>query len=168
MANHQINITENGTKTLKTAGKYCDRDIDVVVDVPSSVQTPNFTNILTLPTTIIKNGYRCISSGYSETVDGVAIVCACKAGTHRIRVRGKYVWGFLQTNKQSSVSPYYTNFYQASSIPSESTFAGTTITDNSVTSANYGQDAYGDFFTEFTMPSDVSSELGRGGQRRTL
>ena len=30
----QINITENGTKTLHTAGKYCDRNIDVNVDVP--------------------------------------------------------------------------------------------------------------------------------------
>lgn len=30
----QINITENGTTTLHTAGKYCDRNIDVNVDVP--------------------------------------------------------------------------------------------------------------------------------------
>jgi hypothetical protein len=35
MANTQITITENGTKTLKTAGKYCDRDIDVNVNVAS-------------------------------------------------------------------------------------------------------------------------------------
>lgn len=34
MANTQINITENGTKTLATAGKYCDRNIDVNVNVP--------------------------------------------------------------------------------------------------------------------------------------
>jgi hypothetical protein len=33
MANTQINITENGTKTLKTAGKYCDKDIDVNISV---------------------------------------------------------------------------------------------------------------------------------------
>lgn len=32
--NHQINITENGIKTLATAGKYCDRNIDVNVNVP--------------------------------------------------------------------------------------------------------------------------------------
>lgn len=31
MANHQIYITENGTTTLATAGKYCDRNIDVNV-----------------------------------------------------------------------------------------------------------------------------------------
>lgn len=31
--NTQINITENGTMTLATAGKYCDRNIDIVVDV---------------------------------------------------------------------------------------------------------------------------------------
>ena len=35
MANHQIAVTENGTKTLLTSGKYCDRNIDVVVNVPS-------------------------------------------------------------------------------------------------------------------------------------
>ena len=29
-----INITENGTTTLATVGKYCDRNIDVNVDVP--------------------------------------------------------------------------------------------------------------------------------------
>lgn len=35
MANHKIAVTENGTKTLLTSGKYCDRNIDVVVNVPS-------------------------------------------------------------------------------------------------------------------------------------
>lgn len=35
MANTRISITKNGTKTLKTAGKYCDRNIDVIVDVPN-------------------------------------------------------------------------------------------------------------------------------------
>ncbi len=33
--NTQINITENGTTTLATAGKYCDRNIDVNVEVDS-------------------------------------------------------------------------------------------------------------------------------------
>lgn len=33
MANTQIDITANGVKTLKTAGKYCDRDIDINVAV---------------------------------------------------------------------------------------------------------------------------------------
>lgn len=33
MANIQINISDNGTTTLATAGKYCDRNVDVVVDV---------------------------------------------------------------------------------------------------------------------------------------
>lgn len=32
---HQINIDKNGTTTLATAGKYCDRNIDVNVNVPS-------------------------------------------------------------------------------------------------------------------------------------
>ena len=33
MSNTLINITENGTTTLATSGKYCDRNIDVVVEV---------------------------------------------------------------------------------------------------------------------------------------
>lgn len=33
--NTQVNITENGTTTLATAGKYCDRNIDVNVNVPT-------------------------------------------------------------------------------------------------------------------------------------
>lgn len=33
---HQIDITENGTTTLATEGKYCDRNIDVNVNVASS------------------------------------------------------------------------------------------------------------------------------------
>lgn len=32
--NTQINITENGTLTLATAGTYCDRNIDVEVNIP--------------------------------------------------------------------------------------------------------------------------------------
>lgn len=35
MENHKISITENGTTTLATAGKYCDRNIDVIADVPT-------------------------------------------------------------------------------------------------------------------------------------
>lgn len=35
MANTQININESGTVTLATAGKYCDRNVDVVVDIIS-------------------------------------------------------------------------------------------------------------------------------------
>ena len=34
MDNFQIPISENGTTTLATAGKYCDRNIDVIVNVP--------------------------------------------------------------------------------------------------------------------------------------
>ena len=40
-----FDITENGTTTLATAGKYCDRDIDVHVEVPT-VQPTQFVNVL--------------------------------------------------------------------------------------------------------------------------
>ena len=44
MANTQISITANGTKTLATAGKYCDRNIDVNVNVETAKPT-QFTNL---------------------------------------------------------------------------------------------------------------------------
>lgn len=47
MANHQININTNGTKTLATAGKYCDRNIDVNVAVPASGITPSGSKTIT-------------------------------------------------------------------------------------------------------------------------
>ena len=36
MANITIDVIENGTTTLATSGKYCDRNIDINVNVPSS------------------------------------------------------------------------------------------------------------------------------------
>lgn len=47
MANTQINISTNGTKTLATAGTYCDRDIDVNVAVPASGISPSGTKNIT-------------------------------------------------------------------------------------------------------------------------
>lgn len=65
MANTQINITANGTKTLKTAGKYCDRDIDVNVNVPSESTgiTPTGTK------TITTNGTHDVTSYASANVN---------------------------------------------------------------------------------------------------
>lgn len=40
MANTQINITENGTTTLATNGCICDKDIDVIVNVPQDGAIP--------------------------------------------------------------------------------------------------------------------------------
>lgn len=47
MANTQINIGANGTTTLATAGKYCDRNIDVNVAVPASGINPTGTKSIT-------------------------------------------------------------------------------------------------------------------------
>ncbi len=40
ITNIKINITENGKTTLLTAGKYCDRNVEVVVDVPNTAIDP--------------------------------------------------------------------------------------------------------------------------------
>ena len=42
MANTQIDITDNGTKTLATAGKYCDRNIDVNVAVRNGTHNRHY------------------------------------------------------------------------------------------------------------------------------
>ena len=47
MANTQIQIKTNGTTTLATAGKYCDRNIDVNVAVPASGITPSGSKAIT-------------------------------------------------------------------------------------------------------------------------
>lgn len=47
MANTQINIGANGTTTLATAGKFCDRNIDVNVAVPASGINPTGTKTIT-------------------------------------------------------------------------------------------------------------------------
>ena len=47
MANTQIQIKTNGTTTLATGGKYCDRNIDVNVNVPASGITPTGSKNIT-------------------------------------------------------------------------------------------------------------------------
>ena len=42
MANTQIDITDNGTTTLATAGKYCDRNIDVNVAVRNGTHNRHY------------------------------------------------------------------------------------------------------------------------------
>lgn len=92
MANHQINITENGTKTLLTAGKYCDRNIDVNVAVQG--KATQFTNLYDPANVVLKKyNYYSSSSGQviqtDKYVNCVIIPYDHKAGEPvAIRVRG--------------------------------------------------------------------------------
>ena len=92
MANTQINITENGTKTLATAGKYCDRNIDVNVDVAG--KPTQFTNLYDPANVTVKTkSLYSSSSGQQITSDNyvnyVVIPYHHKANTPvAIRVRG--------------------------------------------------------------------------------
>lgn len=67
MANTQINITANGTKTLATAGKYCDRNIDVNVNVPQ--KATQFTNLYDPANVQVCTLLKGSSSGASYTDD---------------------------------------------------------------------------------------------------
>lgn len=53
MANIQIDISENGKTTLATRGKYCDRNVDVNVDVVAAEKPTEFTNVLKHESTVV-------------------------------------------------------------------------------------------------------------------
>lgn len=68
MANTQISITANGTKTLATAGKYCDRNIDVNVNVETAKPT-KITNLYESATIHFKKAVNGSSSGIAYSDD---------------------------------------------------------------------------------------------------
>jgi hypothetical protein len=90
--NTQININSNGKTTLATAGKYCDRNIDVNVDVAGK-PTP-FTNLYNPANVVLKTVSNCSSSnGVTFTTDNyvnyIVIPYHHKAGEPVVlRVRG--------------------------------------------------------------------------------
>jgi len=155
MANHKLSVTDNGTKTLLTAGKYCDRNIDVEVNVPKGLQPTKFTNILELDTTIVKEGYRVASGSYIETPDGVAIVFPVTAGTHKIRVRGPWIWPehFYSLGAYDGYV-WYSNFYESKETPTVDTFSGTLTYAKASRIGHFSQDEYGDFYFEPTVSKD--------------
>lgn len=87
MANTQINITANGTKTLATAGKYCDRNIDVNVAVPASGITPTGNKTITTNGTHDVTNYANavvnvpVPSGYIKPSGSITIT---ENGTHDV------------------------------------------------------------------------------------
>lgn len=74
MANTQISITANGTKTLATAGKYCDRNIDVNVNVETAKPT-KITNLYDPANVQVNTVFNASSSiGYEYKADNY---CNC-------------------------------------------------------------------------------------------
>lgn len=67
MANTQININANGTTTLATAGKYCDRNIDVNVGVAG--KPTQFTNLYDPANVTLQTVMTASSSGVSYATD---------------------------------------------------------------------------------------------------
>lgn len=68
MENIQINITEDGTTTLATAGKYCDRNIDVNVSGMNLVEVHEITvdSTLTSGTVTLLSGNEFIKNNYTK------------------------------------------------------------------------------------------------------
>lgn len=69
MANTQINISANGTTTLATVGKYCDRNIDVNVNVPFDEQM-EFTNVLKHESTTVNLNKAVLEGSGENTANG--------------------------------------------------------------------------------------------------
>jgi hypothetical protein len=65
--NIQINIKENGTVTLATVGKYCDRNIDVNINVPAKAS--QFTNLYAPENVMPKKAVNGSSSGITYQDD---------------------------------------------------------------------------------------------------
>ena len=91
MANIQIGVTNNGTTTLATAGKYCDRNIDVNVNVPG--KATQFTNLYKPENVVLKTVSECSGGTTSFKADNyvnyVVINFPHKAGeTIALRTRG--------------------------------------------------------------------------------
>lgn len=73
MANTQISVNKNGKTTLATAGKYCDRNIDVNVDVAG--KPTQFTNLYDPANVTVKTRFEASASiGYAYTADNY---CNC-------------------------------------------------------------------------------------------
>jgi hypothetical protein len=121
MANHQINISTNGTTTLATAGKYCDRNIDVNVDVASEAAPTAFTNVLKHESTTVLLNKNAAAGTDELTYNGDILVYIDLVGlgfnTHpaelTFRWRGMFESGYpnlyVSTNKTSwsGTTPLY-------------------------------------------------------------
>lgn len=137
MANHQIDITENGTVTLATAGKYCDRNVDVNVNVPE--QPTQFTNLVDSADAVIKYGYRPTSSGFVATEYAVAIAIKASAGEEaKVRLRGCMYAPFI--------SPANENLYCSDAVTADGYTAYSTETKTT------SLDEYGDLVITVANP----------------
>lgn len=145
MANHQINITKNGITTLATAGKYCDRNVDIVVNVEGGGASPTqFTNLVNSPDAIIKYGYRPTSTGYVATEQAVSIAIKVPVGEEaKVRFRGCMYAPFL--------SPANRNLYCSDDVTADG------FTSYSTLEKTVSLDEYGDLV--LTVPNPLKGYI---------
>jgi hypothetical protein len=89
----KVNINQNGVTTLATSGKYCDRNIDIDVNVNVAGKPTQFTNLYDPANVVLKTTSNCsggtVSFASDNYVNYVVIPFHHKAKeTIAIRVRG--------------------------------------------------------------------------------
>ena len=156
MANTQISITANGTKTLATAGKYCDRNIDVNVNVPASGITPTGTKSIT------SNGTHDVTIYASANVNVPVPSGYIKpSGTKEITENGTYdIASFASALVNVSGGKVTTEAYE---VAFDSDFGNsngeekTLLTGNAFIKANYASDNFAVLLLP-TVASSVSAQ----------
>ena len=89
MSNHQINITKNGTTTLATAGKYCDRNVDVNVSVPSldTTEATATAKNIDYEQTAYVNGVKITGTNHRREYTGEIVSTVLGSGAYAVLVQ---------------------------------------------------------------------------------
>lgn len=111
MANTQIEIITNGTTTLATAGKYCDRNIDVNVAVPASGITPTGSINITENGTHDVANYARATVNVPTGVTPTGTVTIDTNGTHDVTNYASAV-----VNVSTAKPTQFTNYYDPANV----------------------------------------------------
>jgi hypothetical protein len=128
----QIDISSNGTTTLATVGKYCDRNIDVNVNVPASGITPSGSKSITT------NGTHDVTN-YANAVVNVPTGIT-PAGSLNITTNGTHdVTNYANAvvNVAGGQATQFTNLYDPAIVVPKNNISGSSSSGVVITSDNF-------------------------------
>jgi hypothetical protein len=143
MANTQISISRNGVTTLATAGKFCDRNVDVNVSVPSDGITHSGTKSITSNGTHDVTSYASASvnvpvpSGYIKPSGSKTIT---ENGTHDVT---SYASAVVNVPTGGGSDNYHVvSISFASALGAGTAVNKTLVSNDSFVKANYNKEAF--------------------------